>query len=90
MQQVFLKKIIPLLQEYFYEDWEKIQIVLADIDPEAEREDRKTKQNAIIQCGHPDEDRYYSSVTDQDLLLKRSHTFPKSIKPESIKKIYES
>jgi len=27
---IFKNKIIPLLQEYFYDDWEKIQIVLGD------------------------------------------------------------
>ncbi len=28
--QIFKNKIIPLLQEYFYNDWEKIQLILGD------------------------------------------------------------
>ena len=30
LNSVFKNKIIPLLQEYFYDDWEKIQMVLGD------------------------------------------------------------
>jgi len=30
LQEVFKNKILPLLEEYFYDDWEKIRLVLAD------------------------------------------------------------
>ena len=30
IREVFFNKIIPLLQEYFFEDWEKIRLVFAD------------------------------------------------------------
>lgn len=30
LQQVFSTRIIPLLEEYFFEDWQKIRLVLAD------------------------------------------------------------
>ncbi|KHK58699.1 restriction endonuclease [Ralstonia sp. A12] len=38
LQQVFSNRILPLLEEYFFEDWQKIRLVLADNQkPEAVR-----------------------------------------------------
>lgn len=37
LQGIFENKIIPLLQEYFYEDYEKIQLVLADNDKKEDK-----------------------------------------------------
>ena len=30
LQNIFENKILPLLEEYFFEDWEKIRLVLGD------------------------------------------------------------
>src|SRR5690606_1040633 len=30
LQQVFSTRILPLLEEYFFEDWQKIRLILAD------------------------------------------------------------
>jgi 5-methylcytosine-specific restriction protein B len=90
LEQVFLKKIIPLLQEYFYEDWEKIQTVFADLEPDGEGDGHRVKENAIIKCRDLTADSYLISVIDQDLLSKRLYVVPNSIQPESIVKIYEA
>lgn len=38
LSQVFSNRIVPLLEEYFFEDWQKIRLVLADNQkPEAAR-----------------------------------------------------
>lgn len=38
LQQVFSTRILPLLEEYFFEDWQKIRLVLADNQkPEVEQ-----------------------------------------------------
>ncbi|MBQ9594786.1 MAG: AAA family ATPase, partial [Synergistaceae bacterium] len=55
---IFEKNVIPLLQEYFYEDYEKIQLVLGDNTKEDEYKfilDRPVKVKDIFN-GNPDID----------------------------------
>jgi len=87
LKNIFLNRIIPLLQEYFYDDWEKIQIVFADLE---EKDPEKVRKNAIIQWRDKEfaSDKYLNSVTDQDI-EKRLYEVTKDLEPESIRKIYQ-
>ena len=46
LDNIFRNKIIPLLQEYFYDDWEKIQIILGDHSEQFKKKSKLKEFNA--------------------------------------------
>ena len=87
LQKTFQEKIIPLMQEYFYDDWEKIQIVLGD----------HVNQNESL----PDKDRFIitEKVKEIDVLgfdheaiedLQYSYTINENFTKKAFTKIYDS
>ncbi len=69
---IFKNKIIPLLQEYFYDDWEKIQMVLGDHPQQgADAEDKfivekSVEETKLFDFSHDDveEQQYTYKVND--------------------------
>ncbi len=48
LKKVLFAKIIPLLQEYFYEDWRRIQLVFRDVGPEGEKHEPQIVCHEIL------------------------------------------
>ncbi|MEA3295551.1 MAG: AAA family ATPase [Patescibacteria group bacterium] len=87
---IFANNIIPLLQEYFYDDWEKIQIVLGDhLEQSGENDDikfiqsKKGNEIKIIGFDHDDYENSVSYGINSKLLTGK-------IDKKAFKKIYNN
>ena len=49
LANVFKNRILPLLQEYFYDDWEKIRLVLGDSQKNEDLQFVKIKKNMAVE-----------------------------------------
>lgn len=85
LKNVMFSRIIPLLQEYFYDDWHRIQLVFRDVGPDNKKIEPQIirheplKEVEVIGFDHDEfEDSIEYSVTPED-----------KITPAAIRKIYE-
>lgn len=86
LRRVMSQQIVPLLQEYFYEDWHRIQLVLHDLKIDGEKNEpqliRHEKVNELDILGYDHED-YEDGI---EYFVKSES----EIKPDTIRKIYET
>ena len=81
LRKIFLNKIIPLLQEYFYEDYEKIRLVLND--------NEKSEENQFIKKTSIDGKLFgdaWNGYDEQVIYSINKESFDKT---ESYRMIYE-
>ena len=88
LDSVFRTKVIPLLQEYFYGDWEKIQLVLGDLISASDTDGRsKCHANAIVRhiVQTP---KGVLGVANEIYQDQRSYEVSEELSAESFTKIY--
>ena len=74
LESIFKNKIIPLLQEYFYDDWEKINLVLNNNGFIKSKNYKQTKlfSNCIFEEFNDDKTIY--KLNDVALLIEYNYT----------------
>ncbi|AYA13415.1 restriction endonuclease [Enterobacter cloacae] len=85
LKTVFLNQLIPLLQEYFYEDWYKIQLVFRDIDATGKLIEAPLIRHAKLTS----KDVFGFTHDDFEEVVEYRVSVAQEITPDSIRKIYE-
>ncbi|WP_249934161.1 AAA family ATPase [Campylobacter sp. RM16190] len=84
LANVFKNKILPLLQEYFYDDWEKIRLVLGDNQKNEDFQFVKVKKNMVAK------ELFVSKIDDvDDKVLYEINNQETFNNPQSYIKIYK-
>jgi 5-methylcytosine-specific restriction protein B len=81
---VLTKKIIPLLEEYFFDDLQKVQMVLNDIDDTGSLD-----KNAIFVHTELDPDNLLRFVGDYVIESKKTYHVNASVSKDAVIKIYD-
>lgn len=84
VKNVIQKKIIPLLEEYFFDDLQKIQMVLNDIDDTG-----ALVTNHIYAHQELDPDQLLNYIGDYAIEIKKIYSINNSFGKDAIKKIYD-
>lgn len=85
LRDVLLNQLVPLLQEYFYNDWHRIQLVFRDIG----ENDKRMEPQIIVHEKLSEEDVLGFDHDDFEDLIEYRVARPEDITPEAIRKIYE-